>query len=100
MKHLLLLACTLATLSLVGCKSGKKEPGLEMASSSAVCKKAMSCCEAYAKDGKDTVSPEDLNLKCSGVALAKTDGECDLFRQGYADSLTAKGTALPAECNK
>ncbi|MBA3397823.1 MAG: hypothetical protein H0T89_34685 [Deltaproteobacteria bacterium] len=86
----------LALLTVAACKSSDKEApaGLAMSSSSAACKKAMKCCELYAK----LETPSDLNLKCSGVALAKTDADCDLFRQGHASAFESKGTAVPADC--
>lgn len=96
MKHLLFLV---ATLALVGCKSDKRESrGLEMSSSSAACKKAMTCCELRVKAQKGTATIEDLNISCSGVALAKTDAECSQFRDGYAAVFTEKGLEVPAEC--
>lgn len=92
MKTLVLLAL----LTVAACKSAEKAApaGLEMSSSSPACKKAMKCCELYAK----LETPSDLNLKCAGVALAKTDAECDLFRQGHAAAFESKSTAVPADC--
>ncbi len=86
----------LAMLTVIACKSSEKAApaGLEMASSSAACKKAMKCCERYAK----LETPSDLNLKCSGVALAKTDADCELFRQGHAAAFESKNAAVPADC--
>lgn len=104
MKSILTFVCALLVASLPGCKSSDKKageseaPGLSMSSNSAACKKAMACCAIYAKNDKGTATPEDLNLKCSGVAMAKSDTECDQFRQGYAASFDAKGTPAPAEC--
>lgn len=97
MKHLLFLV---ATLALVGCKSDKPAggSGLAMSSSSAACKKAMTCCELSVKAQKGTATPEDINLSCSGVALAKTDADCNLFRDGYVGVFTAKELEIPAEC--
>ena len=88
-----------AALALVACKSDKKsEGGLEMKSSSAACKKAMTCCEQYVKIEKGGTKAEDVNLMCSGVALAGTDAECDQFRQGYVATLEAGSKTVPAEC--
>lgn len=87
-----------AVLALVGCKSESKSSGLEMTSSSAVCKKAMACCEQYVKIEKGGTKSEDINLMCSGVALAATDAECDQFRQGYVATLEAGSKTVPAEC--
>lgn len=95
----------LTLLWVAACKSADKAPaggggggGLEMSSSSAACKKAMTCCEKMVEVQKGKASPEDVNLSCSGVAIAKTDAECDQFRQGYAASLESGGKAVPAEC--
>lgn len=87
----------------VGCKSsdeaaGDKGRGLHMSSDSEVCKKAMACCEKQVELEKGTASIEDINLSCSGVALAETDEDCEAFRKGYASALTAAGKELPVEC--
>lgn len=87
----------------VGCKSsddagGDEGPALHMSSDSEVCKKAMACCEKQVELEKGTASPEDINLSCSGVALAETDEDCEAFRKGYVASLEAAGKELPAEC--
>lgn len=90
-------------LALVACKSKSDDKAtggskLEMKSNSAVCKKAMTCCELYVKVEKGASTPEDINLMCSGVALAATDAECDQFRQGYVATLESGGKTVPAEC--
>ena len=91
----------------IGCKSdtkgagesgGDEERGLMMSSDSAVCKKAMSCCVALVKSEKGKASPEDVNLKCSGVALADTDDMCTQFHKGYVMALESSDKAVPAEC--
>ena len=91
----MLLLCVLA---FAACSKKADEPALEMTSSSAVCKKAMTCCERYVKVEKGASSLEDINLMCSGVALATTDAECDQFRQGYIATLEGGGKTVPAEC--
>lgn len=87
----------------VGCKSSDdaasgEGAGLHMSSDSAVCKKAMTCCEKMVELEKGKAAIEDINLSCSGVALAETDEQCEQFRQGYAAALQADGKALPSEC--
>jgi hypothetical protein len=101
---------TMMLLGLVlvqGCKSGDEKAegagaarsaGLEMASDSAICQKAMKCCEKRVELEKGKATIEDINLMCSGVALAKTDAECDQFRQGWVAAAEASGKTVPAEC--
>lgn len=86
-----------------GCKSsddagGDDERGLAMSSDSAACKQAMACCEKRVELEKGEATPEDINLSCSGVAMAKTDELCEEFKQGYVVALEAAGKELPAEC--
>lgn len=89
----------LCVLALAACSKKADEPaGLEMKSSSAVCKKAMTCCEQYVKIEKGASKLEDINLMCSGVALAATDAECEQFREGYVSTLESGGKPIPAEC--
>jgi hypothetical protein len=63
-----------------------------------VCKKALTCCEKRVELEKGAASIEDINLSCSGVAMAETDEQCEEFRQGYAASIEASGRDLPPEC--
>ena len=58
----------------------------------------MSCCVELVKLKKGGTSPEDVNLMCSGVALVKTDAECDQFRQGYAASFESAEKPVPDTC--
>ncbi|MEM9696021.1 MAG: hypothetical protein AAGA56_25990 [Myxococcota bacterium] len=80
-------------------KSGNEPSSrLAMSSESDVCKKAMKCCEERVKLETGGTKSEDINLKCSGVAMAKTDDECKQFAKGYAMSLEAGGKTVPASC--
>jgi hypothetical protein len=99
----LMLGFVVALALAGGCKSSgdqdSAEPaGLMMSSDSAVCKQAMACCEKRVELEKGATTIEDINLMCSGVALAETDEDCEQFRQGYAASIEAAGKELPAEC--
>jgi hypothetical protein len=88
----------------VGCKSSGEEgsagerEGLMMSSDSAACKKAMSCCEKMVEIVDGSTDMRDINLACSGVAMATEDEECDQFREGYAYSVRSKEKELPSEC--
>ncbi len=81
-------------------KKSEDKPGLHMKSDSAVCKKAMKCCEERVKVETGGSKPEDINLKCSGVAMASTDDECKQFAKGYAMGLEAGGKTVPASCKE
>lgn len=72
--------------------------GLIMSSSSATCKAAMKCCEALVRDEKPSAGIEDLNLSCSGVALAKTDEACGQFQAGYVATFESRNKEVPADC--
>ena len=41
---------------------------------------------------------EDINLKCSGVAMASTDDECKEFAKGYAYAFESKKKDVPDSC--
>ena len=86
-----------ALVVITGCGKGD-EPSLHMTNSSAKCKQAMACCEQRVKTDKGKVTADDLNLMCSGVALAKTDEECDQFRAGYVAAFESKSVPVPAAC--
>jgi hypothetical protein len=58
------------------------------------CKRALACCEAFAKDG-GAKTAEDYNLKCSGPALWK-DGECAADMKMRVDML--EGKPVPDAC--
>ena len=88
----------LFVVALVACGKSETSEGLVMTSNSAACKKAMACCEQRVKIEKGSSKIEDINLMCSGVALASTDAECDQFRQGYVASFESAGKTVPAEC--
>jgi hypothetical protein len=72
---------------------------LLMSSETAACKQAMKCCEAMVKDEKPTAGIEDMNMSCSGVALATTDEECGQFKAGYVAVLESREKAISADCN-
>jgi len=94
------LALLVAT-ALVGCKDKGAAPageGLEMTSHSATCTKAMQCCVEMVKLDKGKATPEDINLSCSGVALAKDDAGCQEFAKGYAAAISEKEKPLPTAC--
>ena len=100
MKHVV-LAFALTTLCFgFGCGSKDKSsgPSLDMSSDSAVCKKAMDCCKERVKLKTGSLKADDLNLMCSGVALATTDKNCNLFKEGYVLAFTAKKAEVPAVC--
>ncbi|MBT8496208.1 MAG: hypothetical protein KJO07_24395 [Deltaproteobacteria bacterium] len=90
----------------VACKGESKDgdsakdegssPGLEMSSDSAACKQAMDCCKEMVKVTEGKLTPENVNLKCSGVALAESDDDCNQFKKGYAAAL--EGKEAPAVC--
>ena len=102
MKHALTAALLLALSCGLGFGCGSKDkdagPSLDMTSDSAVCKKAMACCKERVKLETGGLKADDLNLKCSGVALADTDEACTQFMQGYAMSFTEKKAEVPAVC--
>jgi len=110
MKALILAPVVLSLAVLGACKSegskggdesaakGDDSPALEMSSDSATCKKAMKCCVAVVKAEKGKAKIEDINLKCSGVALASSDDECSQFQKGYAMTFESKEQPVPAEC--
>ena len=99
---LVLFLSTFGACKSEGEKSGdseaKESRGLYMSSDSAICKKSMQCCEARVKVEKGKVTPEDLNLMCSGVALAKTDKDCQAFMDGYVAVFELDKVDVPAEC--
>ncbi len=91
----------LISLFALGCKSDGKDDmpdGLLMSSESAACKQAMKCCEAMVRDEKPAAGIEDMNISCSGVALATTDDECGQFKAGYVAVFESREKALPADC--
>jgi len=104
------MKATMASLFLVsflavGCKSDDKKggddlmpDGLMMSSDSAACKQAMKCCEAMVRDEKPAAGIEDMNISCSGVALATTDDECGQFKDGYVAAFTYQEKETPADC--
>ncbi len=65
---------------------------------SPACRKALACCEATLAVENPLAKAEDYNGKCSGVALAASDGDCDAFRKGYADEATAAKKPVPGAC--
>ncbi len=83
-------------IGLAGCtrSSPSDGDGLEMKSESAVCKRAMRCCEARVSARK----PGELKRLCSGVAQATEDRVCEAFHQGYVASFELKKQPVPTIC--
>ncbi len=69
-----------------------------MSSNSAACQQAMKCCGAMVRDEEPTVSIDEMKMSCSGVALAKTDEECDQFKADYVAMIESRQNEAPAVC--
>jgi hypothetical protein len=75
-------------------KSGLAWEPVNYGEMSASCKKALACCEEFAKQGGASKA-EDYNLKCSGPALWKDD-ECELDLKSRVTGL--EGKPVPDAC--
>lgn len=100
---------TLTLFALAACGSGdaskakggdsaKERPGLQLSNDTPGCRKALECCEKMVEIDKGKATPEDINLSCSGVALAADDKTCDDFKKGYAMAVESKGKPVPDSC--
>ncbi len=69
-----------------------------MAHDSPACRKALTCCEAKIAVENPLAKAADYNGGCSGVALAASDADCEQFRKGYIDALTAEKKSVPGGC--
>ena len=70
-----------------------------MTHDSPACRKALACCEAKVAVENPMAKAEDYNGACSGPALAASDADCDQFRKGYVDEVTAAKKSVPGACN-
>jgi hypothetical protein len=102
-------AVLLTALCFPGCKDSSSEgsgddtaaddkPSLMLSNDTEVCQKALRCCEEMIRARKGGTTPEDINLSCSGVGMAKTDDECQEFAKGYAAAIESVGAKLPPDC--
>jgi|GEM_PF-2546955 len=83
-----------------GDKAEKKDkPALMLSNDTEVCRKALECCVESVKvenDGK--AEPDQINLSCSGVAMASDDDTCKQFADGYKYTFEKAKAEVPAVC--
>lgn len=108
--HVITMLVAVSALSLAACdkkdeaagdkkdKAAEDKPSLILSNDTDVCRKALKCCEAMVEAEKGKLTPEDINLSCSGVGMANDDNMCQEFAKGFAIALEAGGKPVPDAC--
>lgn len=107
-----LMILAVSTLAFAGCDKGDEsggdkdkdkkakgdKPSLMLSNDTEACKQALKCCEAMVESQGTELTPEQINLSCSGVGMADSDDTCNEFKKGYAMSIEAAGKPVPDAC--